>query len=77
MGLQRVGHDWAAELNWTDYQFKSSRYNYKSTYAKPTVATYQKCRADTQKPKRKESKNTTKENHQSAMWETKRKRNGQ
>ena len=40
--------------NLNDYQFKSSRYNYESTYVKPTVATNQKTTADTQKPKRKE-----------------------
>ena len=62
-------------LNLNDYLFKSSRYNYGSIYVKPTVATNQKPTADAQKPKRKEFKNTTKENHPSAMWETKR--NGQ
>ena len=25
MGLRRVGHDWATELNWTDVQFKRAR----------------------------------------------------
>ena len=54
-------------LNLNDYPFKSSRYNYGSIYVKPTVATNQKPTADAQKPKRKETKNTTKENHPSAM----------
>ena len=30
MGLQRVGHNWATELNWTEYQKKK-----KKTLAKP------------------------------------------
>ena len=48
-------------LNLNDYQFKSSRYNYWSSYMNPMVTTNQKLIRDTQKLKRKETKHTTKE----------------
>ena len=48
-------------LSLNDYQFKSSKYNYRSTYVNPTVITNQKYTTDIQKCKRKETKHTTKE----------------
>ena len=50
-------------LNLNDYQLKSHRYNYESTYLNPTLTTNQKPAKDIQKPKRKEPKHSTKENH--------------
>ena len=64
-------------LNLNDSQFKSSRDNYGSTYMNPILTTNQKPTIDTQTPKRKESKHTTKENHQTTTGETKRRRNKQ
>ena len=59
-------------LNLNDYQFKTSKYNYGSTYMNPVVTTNQKPTTDTQKTKRKQPKQTTKENCQTTMGETKR-----
>ena len=59
-------------LNLNDYQFKTSRYNYESTYMDPMVTTNQKPTIDTQKTKRKEHRNTTKENHQTTREEMNR-----
>ena len=47
-------------LNLNDYQFKSSRYNYGSSYMNPMATTNKKPMIDTQKTKRKEPKHTTK-----------------
>ena len=47
-------------MNLNYYQFKSSIYNWGSTYMNPTEITNQKCIIDMQKPKRKEVKPTTK-----------------
>ena len=50
-------------LNLNDYQFKSHRYNYGSVYLNPMVTTnHGNHGKDTQKPKRKEPKHSTKEN---------------
>ena len=59
-------------LNLNDYQFKTSRYTYRSTFINPMVATNQKPTTDTKKLGRKEHKHTTKENHQTIRKETKR-----
>ena len=60
-------------LNLNDYQFKSHRYNYGSVYLNPMVTTnHGNHGKDTQKPKRKEPKHSTKENDQITMGETKR-----
>ena len=56
-------------LNLNDYQFKTRRYSYRSTYMNSMVMTYKKSRLDTQKLKRKEHKHTTKENHQNTKKE--------
>ena len=45
------------ELN--DYQFKTSRHHYGSTYVNPIVTKNQKSIMYTQKPKRNESNHTT------------------
>ena len=58
-------------LNLYNYQFKANRYSYGSTYLKSRVTTNQKHTVDSQKPKRKELKHTTEENHPV----TKKKRN--
>ena len=50
-------------LNLYDYQLKASRYSYGLTYLKTRVTTHQKDTIDSQKPKRKELKHNTKENH--------------
>ena len=55
-----------------DYLFKTSRYNYTSTYINPMITTNQKPSTNTQKLERKEYKLTTKENHQTTKQETKR-----
>ena len=60
-------------MNLNDYQFKTSRHNYGSTYINPMITTNQKPTIDTQKPKRKEPKDTTKENHQTIREEKKKK----
>ena len=59
-------------LNLNDYQFKTSRYSYKSTYMKPMVTTNQKTSINTQKLRRKKQKHNIKENHQTTREETKR-----
>ena len=58
-------------LNLNDYQFKTNRYSYRSTYTNPMITTNQKPTTDTQKQERKEHKHTTKENHQTTREETK------
>ena len=60
-------------LNLNGYEFKTSRYSYRSTYVNLMITTNQKPTIDTWNPKRMESKHTTKENHQTAMVETKKK----
>ena len=59
-------------LNLSDYQFKTSRYSYRSIYMNSMVATSQKPTIDTQKLKRKEHKHIIKGNHQTTREETKR-----
>ena len=49
-------------LNLYDYQFKASRHSYGSTHLNSMVTTNQKHTIDSEKPKRKELKHTTKEN---------------
>ena len=61
-------------MNWNDYQLKARRHNYRLTYMNPVVITNQKQITDSQKPKRKELKHTTKEN-QFTKGKTKRKMN--
>ena len=56
-----------------DYQSKASRYNSGLTYLKNRVTTNQKHTIDSQKPKRREHKQNTKENHQTTKGKTKRK----
>ena len=56
-------------LNLNDCQFKTSRYNHKSTYMNPLVTTNQEATIDTQRAKREEHKHTTKENHQTTREE--------
>ena len=51
-------------LSLYNYQSKASRYSYGLTYLKTRVTTNQKHKTDSQKPKRKEIKHNTKENHQ-------------
>ena len=51
-------------------QFKASGYNHGSTYLKTRLTTNQTHTTDSQKPKKKELKHTTKENHQVTMGET-------
>ena len=60
-----------------DYQSKASRYNSGLTYLKNRVTTNQKHTIDSQKPKRREHKQNTKENHQTTKGKTKRKRKEQ
>ena len=60
-------------LNLNDYQFKMSRYSYKSIYMNPMVTTNKKPTIDTQNLERKEHKDTAKENHQTTREGTKRK----
>ena len=64
-------------LNLNDHKFKSSRYNYGSTYMNTMVTTNEKPTMDTQKTKRKEQKHTSKEIHQTTREKTKRRRNEQ
>ena len=61
-------------FNLNDYQFKISRYSYKSTYMNSIVTTKQKPTIDTQKLERKEPKHNTKENDQTTREETKRRK---
>ena len=58
-------------LNLNNYQFKASRYSYGSTYLNSMVTTSQKYTIDSQKPKRKELKQTTKENYKTTTRKTK------
>lgn len=58
-------------LNLNDYHFETSKYNYRSTYTYPMVATNQKPTVDAQKLKRKEPRHTIKEKHQPTIVETK------
>ena len=60
-------------LNLNDYQYKTSRYSYRSTHMNLMVTSNQKPTTDTQKLKRNEHKHTTKENHQTTREETKKK----
>ena len=64
-------------LNLNDYQFKTSRYSYRSTYMNPMVIIYQKPTIYTQRLERKEHRNTTKESHQTTKEENKKKKNKQ
>ena len=59
-------------LNLNDYQFKTNRYSYRSTYTNPMITTNQKCTIDTQKLKGEKHKHTTKENHQTTREERKK-----
>lgn len=61
-------------LNINDYQFQTSRYSYRSTYMNPMVITNLKP-IYSQKLKRKESKQNTKENYLSASEVAKRTEN--
>ena len=56
-------------LNLNNYQFETTRYSYSSTYLYPMVTTNQNFIIDTQKPKRKEHKHTTKKKHQKKQKE--------
>ena len=58
-------------LSLSDYQFKTSRYRYRSTYMSPIVTTNQRHIIDTQKLERKEDKHTSNKNHQTTREETK------
>ena len=51
-------------LSLYDYQSKASRYRNGLAYLKNRVITNEKNTIDSQKPKRKELKHNTKENHQ-------------
>ena len=51
-------------LNLNEYQFKSSRYTYRSTYKNSMVTINKKTSVDTQILERKEYNHSTKENHQ-------------
>ena len=62
-------------LSLYDYQSKASRYSNGLTYLKNRVTRNQKYTIDSQKPKSKEHKHNTKENHQTTKGKTKRKRN--
>ena len=62
-------------LKLNDYQFKTSRYSYRSTYMNSVLTTDQKSAAGTQDLERKEHKHTTEENHQTTKEETKRRKN--
>ena len=64
-------------LSLYDYQSKASRYRKVLTYLKNRVTTNQEHTIDIQKPKRREHKYNTKENHQVTKGKTKRKRKGQ
>ena len=55
--------------NLNDYQFKSSRYNWGSTYMSPMEITNQKCIIDTNQTKK--IKHNTKDSHQSTREENK------
>ena len=59
-------------LNLNDYQFKSSRFNYRSTYVNQMVTTNQKPTIGTERKEKKKRNQTTKENHQTATGKTKK-----
>ena len=59
-------------LNLNDYQFKTSRYSYRSTYVNSMVTANQKHTIDKQKTERKEPKYNTKDSHQTTEEETKK-----
>ena len=59
-------------LNLYDYQSKVSGYSYRSTYLKRKASTIQKYTRDLEKPKRKELKPNTKDNHQTTKGKTRR-----
>ena len=59
-------------LSLYDYQSKASRYRKGLTYLKNRVTTNQKHTIDSQKPKRREHKYNTKENHQTTKGKTKK-----
>ena len=61
-------------LNLNDYQFKSSKNNQGSTYLNPGSDHKSKTIIDSKKSKRKKCKHTTKENHQTTMEGTKRRK---
>ena len=58
-------------LNLYTYLFKASKYSYASTSLKSMATTNQKHTIDPERPKEKELKHTTKENHQTIKGETK------
>ena len=58
-------------LNLNDYQFRTSRYIYRSTY-EPHGYHKSKLTIDRQKLSRKKHKHTTEENHQTTREQTKR-----
>ena len=60
-----------------DYQSKASRYRKGLTYLRNRVTTNQKHTIDSQKPKLREHKHNTKENHETTIGKTKRKRKEQ
>ena len=60
-------------LSLYDYQSKASRYRMGLTYLKNRIATNQKHTIDSQKPKRREHKCNTKENHQTTKGKMKKK----
>ena len=62
-------------LNLNNYQFKTGRDSYRSTYMNPMVTTNQKPTIATHKLKRKEHKHTSKEYKQTTKIETKKRRN--
>ena len=64
-------------LSLYDYLSKASRYSNGLTHLKTRVTTNQKHATDSQKPKRKEFKHNTNENHQTTKGKTKRRRKEQ
>ena len=72
MGEEK-GRSFRMCLNLNEYQFKTSKYCYRSTYMNPMVTTDQKPTIDT-KTERKKHKHTTKENHQTIRAEAKRRK---
>ena len=57
-------------LSLCDYQSKASRYSNGLIYLKTKVTTNKKHAIDSQKPKRREHKHNTKENHQVTKGKT-------
>ena len=57
-----------------DYQSKASRYRKGLTYLKKRATTNKKHTIDTKKPKRREHKHNTKENHQTTKGKTEKER---